>query len=174
MARLLGSYLPVLDIAPRAGSDEDQPKARGTNMKVSEILHRKGTEVATVKADDTISAAVRTLAEHGVGALVVSADGAHIDGIISERDIVRSLDTRGASSVDDAVATVMTATVHTCALSDDIDQLMQVMTERRIRHIPVTEDGVLVGIISIGDVVKRRLDQLEDENRHLNDYISGR
>ena len=143
-------------------------------MKVKEILHRKGDAVATVDPSETVGTAVARLAEHGVGALVASADGTHIDGIVSERDVVRAIDTGGAGILDDTVSTVMTAEVHTCGPDDNIDELMRVMTDQRIRHLPVVEAGRLTGIISIGDVVKRRMDELENENRNLTDYISGR
>ena len=143
-------------------------------MKVKEILHRKGDAVATVDPSETVATAVALLAEHGVGALVASTDGTHIDGIVSERDVVRAIDTGGAAILDDTVSTVMTAEVHTCDPDDHIDELMRVMTDQRIRHLPVVEGGRLTGIISIGDVVKRRMDELENENRNLTDYISGR
>ncbi|MDH3706189.1 MAG: CBS domain-containing protein [Acidimicrobiia bacterium] len=143
-------------------------------MKVREILQRKGDTVATVDPSESVATAVARLAEHGVGALVASTDGAQIDGIVSERDVVRAINTGGPGILDHEVSSVMTVEVHTCEPDDHIDELMRVMTDRRIRHLPVVEGGALTGIISIGDVVKRRLDQLENENRNLTDYISGR
>lgn len=144
-------------------------------MKVKEILQHKGDDVATIAPSETIAVAVSSLATRGVGALVVSADGAAIEGIVSERDVVRALDARGAAVLDEAVTVVMTPDVLTCELTDRIEQLMAVMTEHRIRHLPVVDEGgTMVGIISIGDVVKNRLDELESETRHMSDYISGR
>ncbi|MGI9603647.1 MAG: CBS domain-containing protein [Acidimicrobiales bacterium] len=144
-------------------------------MKVREILNRKGDAVATVAPGDSVAQAVRRLAQHGVGALVVSENETTIDGIISERDVVRAIEKRGPDILDESIRSNMTADVHTCGLDDHIDQLMRTMTDQRIRHLPVVDeaDG-LVGIISIGDVVKRRMDELENENRQLNDYITGR
>jgi CBS domain-containing protein len=111
----------------------------------------------------------------GVGALVVSADGRRVDGIVSERDLVRRLAERGALMLSEPVSAVMTAAVRTCTPDDHVDELMRVMTEHRMRHLPVVVDGVLSGIVSIGDVVKWRVTELEDEARHLHDYItSGR
>jgi CBS domain-containing protein len=107
-----------------------------------------------------------------VGAVVVSDDGRTLAGIISERDVVRSLDSDGAAVLEHRVAELMTAEVVTCSLNDSIAELMSVMTDRRIRHIPVVENGVLGGLVSIGDVVKGRLQELESERRHLEDYIT--
>ncbi len=142
-------------------------------MHVTEILARKGTEVATVGPDDPVSTAVAALAEFGVGALIVSADGASIDGIVSERDVVRSIGAEGARILDAPVRSIMTADVRTCAPSDTVAQLMGSMTEHRIRHLPVLDDGRLGGVISIGDVVKWRVSELEDEARHIQDYIQS-
>ena len=108
----------------------------------------------------------------GVGAVVVSEDGVSLTGILSERDIVRRLDIDGAEVLDRTVADLMTAEVITCRLEDTVAELMAVMTERRIRHIPVVEDERLSGVVSIGDVVKCRLQEVEDERRHLEEYIT--
>ena len=114
------------------------------------------------------------LGEHRVGALVVSGDGRAIEGIISERDIVRAAATGGAGALDASVGSIMSTDVVTCAAGDGVDQLMSLMTARRIRHLPVVDDhGQLTGIISIGDVVKARLTELEHENEQLTQYISG-
>jgi CBS domain-containing protein len=127
--------------------------------------------VATVAPEATVSEVLAELAEHGVGALVVTGEGAQIAGIVSERDIVRALHHRGIVILNEPVSTVMTADVHTCSPDASVDSLMAVMTERRIRHVPVVVDGALAGIVSIGDVVKHRLHDLEDENTKLVEYI---
>lgn len=144
-------------------------------MRVSGILAAKGATVATVAPTATVGDAADQLRLRGVGALVVSADGRRVDGIVSERDLVRRLAERGALVLSEPVSAVMTASVRTCAPDDHVDELMRVMTEHRMRHLPVVVDGVLSGIVSIGDVVKWRVTELEDEARHLHDYItSGR
>ncbi len=143
-------------------------------MRISDLLTEKGSSVATITGTDTVAAAVAALGRHGVGALVVSADGLHIDGIVSERDVVRGIDTRRETLLAAPVASIMSDTVHTCSLGDDTDALMAVMTERRIRHVPVVRDGVLCGIVSIGDVVKCRIGELERDRKELVDYINGR
>jgi CBS domain-containing protein len=140
---------------------------------ISEVLRRKGNAVATVAPTSTIDEVVDALARFGVGALVVSADGTTVDGIISERDVVRALAAHGRDVVDRAAADVMTREVVTCSESATIEQLMTEMTERRFRHVPVTDDGRLVGIVSIGDVVNARVRNLETETRQLTNYISG-
>jgi len=143
-------------------------------MNVQSIIGSKGTDVATIEQVASLADAVARLAEHGIGALVVSGDGRKIEGIVSERDIVRSAARSGASSFDATVGSVMSTDVITCALGDGVDRLMSLMTERRIRHLPVVDDqGHLAGIVSIGDVVKARLSELEHENQALSQYISG-
>lgn len=144
-------------------------------MRVSGILAAKGATVTTVAPTATVGDAADQLRLRGVGALVVSADGRRVDGIVSERDLVRRLAERGALMLSEPVSAVMTASVRTCTPDDHVDELMRVMTEHRMRHLPVVVDGVLSGIVSIGDVVKWRVTELEDEARHLHDYItSGR
>jgi CBS domain-containing protein len=140
-------------------------------VQIAQLLRHKGHEVTTIEADRSVRDALALLAEHGVGALVVSADGRRIDGILSERDIARKLDERGAGLLGDPVSSVMTADVHTCVPDASVPDLARLMTEQRVRHVPVVEDGALVGIVSIGDVVKARLDELEEERRQLVDYI---
>lgn len=140
-------------------------------MRIRQLLRRKGGEVATVDAEASVRTALDLLAERGIGALVVSADGRGVDGIVSERDVVRALHRRGAELLGDPVSSVMTAQVHTCGPDAGVEELARTMTERRVRHVPVVEDGVLVGIVSIGDVVKARLDQLEEERAQLVGYI---
>jgi CBS domain-containing protein len=140
-------------------------------MQVQGILAVKGSDVATVRPDVSVRDAVAQLRDRGVGALVVSDDGRTIDGILSERDIVRRL-ADGPGVLDLDVRSVMTADVHTCGPTDTCDELMALMTERRIRHVPVVDtERQLAGIISIGDVVKQRLGDLEGDNRALFEYI---
>jgi CBS domain-containing protein len=143
-------------------------------VNVQSIVGSKGSTVATIEQVATLDDAIQRLAEHGIGALVVSGDGKAIEGIVSERDIVRAAARSGADSLGVTVGSVMSTNVITCALNDGVDRLMSLMTERRIRHLPVVDDhGRLIGIVSIGDVVKARLTELEDENAALNQYISG-
>jgi len=144
-------------------------------VHVHSVLKVKGTAVATIAPEASLADATASLRDHGVGALVVSRDGSTIDGIISERDVVRALAAHGASTLGHVVSSAMSATVSTCRGDDTIDQMMAMMSERRIRHLPVVDDeGELAGIISIGDVVKARVGQLEHENNQLHDYIQAR
>lgn len=145
-------------------------------MKVDTILKSKGHEVHTIRPGQTVAAAVEKMERTNVGALVVSDDGSRVEGILSERDVVRSLAQRGASSTRMAVRDLMTHKVTTCTPEDSIKHLMTLMTSQRIRHIPVVNgDGELAGLVSIGDVVKNRLEELELEAAVLRDaYISQR
>ena len=144
-------------------------------MHVQSILKVKGTAVARIGPDASLADAAASLRDHGVGALVVSRDGSTIDGIVSERDVVRALAAHGNSTLGRDVASAMSTTVATCHGGDTVDQIMSMMTERRIRHLPVVDDdGKMAGIISIGDVVKARVGQLEIENDQLHDYIQAR
>lgn len=143
-------------------------------MRIDELLEQKGTAVATISGRATVSEAVAELARHGVGALVVSEDGSAIDGIVSERDVVRRLNDLGEGVLGETVASIMSTMVFTCGRDDHIVSLMRVMTDRRFRHVPVVEDGALVGIISIGDVVKARIGELERDRSELMEYINGR
>jgi CBS domain-containing protein len=141
-------------------------------MRISEILRRKGGEVATIEPDAKVRGLLALLAEHNIGAVVVSTDGATIEGIASERDVVRRLNDRGAGLLDEPVSSIMTATVRTCEPGDNVEDLRATMTEHRIRHVPVVRDGRLAGIVSIGDVVKSAIAELETEREQLVDYIS--
>jgi CBS domain-containing protein len=142
---------------------------------VRQILEAKGTVVDTVTSGATLTDVARLLAAHGVGALVVSDDGQTIAGIVSERDLARAVAAAGAAALDLAVTDAMTREVSTCAPNDSLESLMETMTNERIRHLPVTVDGRLAGIISIGDVVKNRLAELQTESQVLHDYLySGR
>ena len=141
-------------------------------MKINDVLRGKGNQVVTISPEATVTELLALLAEHNVGALVVSADGSTVAGIVSERDIVRLLN-RTPEAGDVRVSAIMTEQVHTCGPDDLVDNLMRLMTDRRIRHVPVVTDGALSGIVSIGDVVKTRIGELEFEREQLSNYISG-
>ena len=143
-------------------------------MKISSLLARKGSTVATISRDATISEVVAQLGSNRIGALVVSEDGDHIEGIISERDVVRGLAQSGAALLDDRVSSIMTEDVFFSGPEEDTETLMRVMTERRIRHVPIVENELICGIVSIGDVVKSRMDELEKDRKELVDYINAR
>jgi CBS domain-containing protein len=140
-------------------------------VQISQVLRRKGHDVVTVEGSESVRGAIALLIQHRIGALVVSADGRRIEGILSERDIARGLHERGAGLLADPVSSVMTAEVHSCGPDASVHELARLMTDRRVRHVPVLDDDVLVGIVSIGDVVKARLDELEAERAQLVDYI---
>ena len=142
-------------------------------MKVSEILKAKGSRVATVPPNASVATALRQMRTENIGALVVSKDGREIMGVLSERDVVRCLVTDGAATLDKRAEDIMSHPVHTCALDDHVKQVMMEMTLRRVRHMPVLEHGGLAGIVSIGDVVKSRLDELELEAGVLRDAYIG-
>jgi CBS domain-containing protein len=140
-------------------------------MRINDVLRSKPSQdVVTISPDATIRDLIAALAEHNVGALIVSRDGAAVDGIVSERDVVRKL--YGNEGVlDEPVQSIMTSTVQTCEGTDEVDHLMKLMTNHRIRHVPVVADGRLTGIISIGDVVKSRIGELEFERDQLDHYL---
>lgn len=140
-------------------------------MKISDVLRTKGSDVITVRPDQTVGELLALLAEHRIGAVVVSADESSVDGIVSERDIVRHLHSSGAGVIEQPVSQIMTAEVHTCAESDDLTDLETTMTTQRIRHVPVVRDGRLAAIVSIGDVVKHRIRDLAAERDQLEAYI---
>ncbi len=141
-------------------------------MHVAGLLRSKGDDVATVAPSATVGVVVAALADRKVGALVVSEDGTGVDGIVSERDVVRALAEHGGAVLDHEVATIMTSEVVTCDLSTTVDELSTLMTEGRYRHVPVVVDGALAGIVSIGDVVKSHISELEQEKQTLHEYIS--
>ena len=142
-------------------------------MRIRDVLRRKGATVVTITPDRTVTQLLESLAEHRVGALVVSRDGATIDGIVSERDVVRRLHSDGPGVLAQPIHAIMTASVRTCRVEDTVDDLMRLMTEHRFRHVPVVTDGRLAGIVSIGDVVKARLDEMEYETTSLRSFIHG-
>ena len=140
-------------------------------MRIGDVLQAKPShEVVTIRPDAGVRELLALLAEHNVGALIVSTDGESVDGIVSERDVVRHLHHDG-TVVNNNVRAIMTAVVETCDQDTPLDELMKIMTERRIRHVPVVHEGRLVGIISIGDVVKHRIGQLEFERDQLDSYV---
>lgn len=141
-------------------------------MRISDVIRRKGAEVVTITPDDTVRRLLDLLAEHRIGALVVSPDGSTVAGIVSERDVVRHVQRAGTDVLDQTVAQIMTADVTTCGPDDDVEHLMRLMTDQRVRHIPVVADGALLGIVSIGDVVKHRIDELQSERDQLVGYIN--
>jgi CBS domain-containing protein len=142
-------------------------------MAVSHILSVKGRNVFTVRAHETVESVVKILGEKRIGAIVVTDDQGHIKGIVSERDVVRHIASEGASVLKKAASTIMTANVHTCEDGDSEQELMALMTARRIRHLPVVRNGKLDGMISIGDVVKFRIEAIEREAEDMKAYIAG-
>lgn len=141
-------------------------------MKINDVLRGKGNQVVTISPEATVTELLALLAEHNIGAVVVSPDGNAVAGIVSERDVVRLMNgTPDAGHV--RVSAIMTEQVHSCGPDDHVDDLMRLMTDRRIRHVPVVVDGALTGIVSIGDVVKTRIGELEFEREQLSNYISG-
>ena len=140
-------------------------------MTVAAMLADKGREVTTITAAKSIADAVAVLAKHKIGALVVVEGGDRIIGIISERDIVRAIAAGAGAALIEPVSSIMTRTVVTCSETDTISEIMERMTQGRFRHIPVVEQERLVGIVSIGDVVKHRLNEMERDAEALRDYI---
>jgi CBS domain-containing protein len=144
-------------------------------MNVEGILRVKGARVVTIQPDATVASLVRGLRDERIGAMVVSGDGFSVDAIVSERDVVRGLAASGAGILDRRVAEIMTTPVRTCSPQDPVKAVMETMTAHRIRHLPVVSNGRLVGIVSIGDVVKNRLDEISTETSVLREaYLAGR
>jgi CBS domain-containing protein len=140
-------------------------------MRIADVLRNKGGAVMTINPDATVTDLLAGLAGHNIGAMVVvGPDG--VVGIVSERDVVRQLHAHGASVLSRPVSKIMTSVVSTCSKSDTVDSLSLLMTENRVRHVPVLEDGKLIGIVSIGDVVKTRMEELETEHEQLQSYIT--
>jgi CBS domain-containing protein len=140
-------------------------------MRISDLLRQKGPTVATIEPTATVRQLLLTLRRHNIGATLVTDEDAVV-GIVSERDVVRQLAERGAELLVAPVSEIMTRDVVTCSPEDTVDSLAETMTERRIRHMPVLVDGRLAGIVSIGDVVKSHIRQLESEREQLQSYIS--
>jgi len=143
-------------------------------MQVMQILKDKGADVTTMSAEETLGEAAQVLRERRIGAVVVVGPRGELQGILSERDVVRSLAQHGAATLGERIGSVMTSPVITCEPDTSLEDLMRLMTNRRIRHLPVVREGRLAGIISIGDVVRFRLMELESETEVLREYIGGR
>lgn len=140
-------------------------------MRISDVLRAKPSQdVITISPEATVRELIALLAQHNVGALIVSSDGSAVEGIVSERDVVRRLHS-DEGVVDGPVAAIMTADVKTCEPEQSLEELMQLMTDNRFRHVPVVTDGALTGVISIGDVVKNRMAELEFERDQLDSYV---
>lgn len=141
-------------------------------MKISDVMQSKGTAVITIAPDETVGALLGLLAEHNIGAVVVSKDGRTIAGIVSERDVVRRLGNIGVAVMEQKVSDIMTTGVYTCTPDDEVADTAIEMTDHRIRHLPVIMDGQLAAIVSIGDIVKWRIQQLTNERDLLEGYIN--
>ena len=141
-------------------------------MRIEDIVRGKGAAVVTIEPSASVEDLVGLLGEHRIGAVVVTSDGLHIDGIVSERDVVRELGKQGAAVLTKLVSEIMTANVHTCGLNDSLEETAHTMTYQRIRHLPVVVDGELHGVISIGDVVKNRIESMEREAEEMKTYIA--
>ena len=142
-------------------------------MRINDVLRVKGGKVVTVTPETRVEGLLTVLAEHRIGAIVVSADGSRVEGIVSERDIVRALAVRGAAVLAEPVTAIHTTEVHTVEPEASLEDVERLMTERRFRHVPVVVAGELRGIVSIGDVVKERIGELETERTSLAGYITG-
>lgn len=153
--------------SPRVGIVRDREAA----MQVKDILAAKGRDVVDIQASATLQAATKLLAARGIGAVVIRGAGGRLAGILSERDIVRAIARDGAAALDLPVGQVMTREVVTCAETDSCAEIMERMTSRKFRHLPVLRDHVLVGLVSIGDVVKQRVEEIERESEAMRDYI---
>jgi CBS domain-containing protein len=141
------------------------------DMRIADLIRTKGGPVVTVRPDDTVARVIELLDDKGIGALVVSEDGSSVAGIVSERDVVRNLHHVGGALLNQLVSSIMTVDVYTCGPDDDIEELARQMTERRFRHAPVVVDSQLRSIVSIGDIVKSRIDALQVERDQLVGYI---
>ncbi len=141
-------------------------------MRIADVLKNKGAAVVTISPETTVTELLAGLTELNIGAMVVIGPGGGLAGIVSERDVVRKLHERGSSLLAQPVSEIMTTVVATCTPRDTVDHLSALMTENRVRHIPVLDGGRLAGIVSIGDIVKTRMEELEAEQEHLQAYIT--
>jgi CBS domain-containing protein len=164
-ARTFFFALPAVVAALAKGQKEDQV------MIVANILKDKGSTVATARPDASVAEVAAKLAAKKIGAVVIVGDEGRVEGILSERDIIRAIAQRGAAALNEAAADIMTRQVVGCTSADSLDHLMVTMTSGRFRHIPVVENGALVGIVSIGDVVKRHIEEVELEASALRNYV---
>ncbi len=143
-------------------------------MTVRKILQGKGTDnIITAKPDDSVESVAALLAENRIGAVIVSASGENVEGILSERDIVRALGTQGVGCMQQEARELMTAKVESCGIDDTAMSVMERMTQGRFRHMPVVDDGKLIGVISIGDAVKARISEIQNENQALTGMIAN-
>jgi len=142
-------------------------------MRINDIIQAKGASVVTAGADDTVAHLIELLNEHRIGAVVITDAEAHVVGVVGERDVVRALGAHGAAALELPIGQLLDAPVHTCGLNDDLVRVAESMTELRTRHVPVIVDGRLAAIVSIGDIVKHRIDQLQSETDHLVSYLHG-
>lgn len=163
---------PGSSVTPAVFVPSEVHRPIGDAMRIADVLRNKGTDVVTVPPTTTVAELLGLLAERNVGALPV-VDAGRLVGIVSERDVVRRLHAGGAAALHARVVDIMTADVTTCAPEDDVTALAGVMTEGRFRHLPVVVDGKLAGIVSIGDLVKTRIDMLEAEREQLQSYIAS-
>ena len=165
------SDLPIAFAQPQV--NDVSTSREGATMKISSII--SGKRVETISASASIHDLVNTLNSHHIGALVVSSYGKRIDGIVSERDVVRAMPGKLDQLIGMHVRDIMTVEVHTCTPDTTVAELMKMMTEHRIRHVPVVDaEGALISIVSIGDVVKNRVGEMESENQALRDYVATR
>jgi CBS domain-containing protein len=141
-------------------------------MNIAQILKSKGRAVATARPDSTLAEIIAKLAHKKIGAIVIVGDNGEVVGILSERDVIRRLAERGESALKEPAAQIMTAAVISCQESSTLDELMELMTQGRFRHVPVIEDGALVGIVSIGDIVKHHIAEVEMEVTAMRDYFA--
>jgi CBS domain-containing protein len=165
------SYEPY-ELQLKKGKTNELINWRTEKMLVSDLIKEKGAGVITTKPATTVSEVADIIASKRIGALVVTGPDGKVVGIISERDIVNGLSKSGANLLKLPVSDVMTRDVFTCAMTEDVNQLRREMVTRRARHIPIVEDDKPIGIISMGDIVKNRLDELEDETQQMRDYIA--
>ena len=142
-------------------------------MRIADVLKRKGAAVATLDGSATMREVVGVLVGQGIGSIVVLSPDGSVAGLVSERDVVRCLNDKPAQTLEQPVQAIMNVDVVVCAPTDSVDSVMQTMTDRRIRHLPVLEDGRIVGLVSIGDLVKSRIDDLSHERDQMSAYISG-
>ena len=142
-------------------------------MRINDILRVKGNRVITVAPEALVSELLAVLAEHRIGAVIVSVDGRGVNGIVSERDVVRALAERGSGILGEPVTAIYTERVRSVPPESSVEDVERLMTEHRFRHVPVVRDGALLGVVSIGDVVKNRIDELQSERMSLEGYITG-
>lgn len=157
----------------RGAATQSLTDSEGRQLRISDVLRGKGDRVVTISPQASVADLLAKLAEYKIGATVVSEDGNSVDGIVSERDVVRALAKRGDPVLHEPISAIMTAQVRTCTPESYVDELMSIMTEGRFRHVPVVVDGRLTGIVSIGDVVKIRMMELEGERQALESYIAS-